>query len=144
MGAFQAIRDAEAVKNDQHFFESKPGVIHTQDYATPIDSIRESYRKGEYSGGEDRPTHNWRGRKIIKGFTASQRIKGDQDRQDERDEFFYKASRIRHDNTKDKTKDKSAETQSAKSYYRQMGRYIKRGERLEEDEKALNPKTGDS
>ena len=49
MGAFQAIKDAEAVKNEQHFAEAKaePGDASI-DYRTPLDSISNSYKTGKY------------------------------------------------------------------------------------------------
>lgn len=151
MGAFQAIRDAEAVKNEQHFAEAKAAkkdyLQEEPVYNTPLNSISDSYKKGEYSGGEDRPTHNWRGRKIIKGFTTSQRIKGDQDRQDERDKFFFKAAEVRYDQLREKHGNESQiVNQAVTSYNRQGHRMDKRDARKNPQKKQADttPKTGDS
>lgn len=151
MGAFQAIKDAEAVKNEQHFAEAKSArKDYSQEepvYSTPLNSISNSYKKGEYSGGEDRPTHNWRGRKIIKGFTASQRHKGDQERQDERDEFFLRAARVRYDQLKENLGIRHKTTdQAVTSFNRQVHRETKRDYRKNPQKKQADstPKTGDS
>ena len=111
MGAFQAIRDAEAAGRDDFFRRSKG-----QRGYTSLDSIEDSYRRGEYSGGEDRPAYNNRGRKKIQGYKASQRFKGESDRQNERDSFFRTASFNRIQNTQ--TQDEGAKKQMLKSFDR--------------------------
>jgi len=128
MGAFQAIRDAEQADRDAFFAIAKDPTAMPN---TGYDSIKESYRKGEYSGGEDRPAYNSRGRKKIQGYKASQRFKENQERQDERDKFFEEAGSKRYLNAKGKSAGEME--QMRKSYDRGIASKAKRKARQEAD-----------
>lgn len=88
MSAFTAIREAEALRNDEFIKRSKG----RNDYETPLSSISGAYVRGEYAGGEDRPAYNRRGKKVIKGVTRSKQIATMHAHDHENDAWFAKAS----------------------------------------------------
>lgn len=88
MSAFTAIREAEALRNDEFIKRSKG----RSDYETPLSSISGAYVRGDYSGGEDRPAFNRRGRKVIKGVTRSKQIAIMHAHDHENDSWFKKAA----------------------------------------------------